>query len=56
MSDEIKDPRIFVGWNNGSYVNSMAEDFQKSLLELVDRFGPPDTVEYRIEWGIVEEF
>lgn len=40
-------PRVFVGWNNGAFLNSEGGGFQETLLELVAQFGAPDTVEYR---------
>lgn len=42
--------RVFVGWDNGSMVNSLADDFHKLLNELIEQYGLPTTVEVRSEW------
>lgn len=41
--------RIFVGWDNGSFVNSWSADFQQELNELIAQFGQPNTIELRKE-------
>ena len=48
MASEERYPRVFVGWDNGAFVNSEAGvEFQALLGELVEQYGAPDTVEYR---------
>ena len=39
--------RIFVEWDNGAYVSSLASDFGRELLELVAHYGRPSKVEFR---------
>ena len=52
------DNRVFVAWNNGSFIvlgfgGYTASDFQ----ELVEQHGPPDTVEFRAAGeGYTEEW
>lgn len=46
MNDVIE-YRVFVGWNNGAYTNSLSSDFQKELNELIVLFGLPNVVEIR---------
>lgn len=43
--------RIFVGWGNGAYVNSLSGDFHKELNELIAQYGQPTTVELRNVWS-----
>jgi len=42
--------RIFVGWNNGTYITSVCSNFQYELEKLIEQHGKPDTVEYREEF------
>ena len=47
--------RVFVEWYDperpewGGYLNSTGSDFQRSLLEMIERFGRPTKVEYRAD-------
>ena len=49
-SHRIKEPRIFVEWTSGAYLNSLDQNFQTELEFLINRFGPPSKVEYREEY------
>lgn len=33
--------RVFVGWTNGAFVNSLDPQFHSRLNEMVRQFGPP---------------
>lgn len=39
--------RIFVEWPNGAYISTLASSFHQHFQELVERYGPPSTVEFR---------
>lgn len=39
--------RIFVQFENGSYLTTECADFSKELAELVTQYGAPVLVEYR---------
>jgi hypothetical protein len=41
------DCRIYVGWDNGSYLTTLTHDFTHELADLVARYGPPTKLEYR---------
>ena len=32
--------RVFAGWDNGSFVNSLSPEFHQKLNELIRDFGP----------------
>lgn len=41
-------PRIYVEWSEpGVWMNSVGTEFQKLLEETVEKYGPPDVIEYR---------
>jgi hypothetical protein len=42
-----KDSRIFCEWNTGGYISSLTPNFQSVFVDHVNKFGPPDLVEYR---------
>lgn len=41
--------RIFMEWDAGAYISTLAPDFHAELQALVAQYGPPDRVEYRAD-------
>ena len=50
-----KQHRIFVEWHDhdrpewGGYVSSLSPEFQQSLIEFTEKYGPPTKVEFRAD-------
>lgn len=41
--------RVFVGWENGCYVNSLSPDFHNEMNEFIKQYGKPNKIELRSE-------
>ena len=41
--------RVFVQWDDGAYISSLAPDFGERLIEMVELYGRPTTVEFRAD-------
>ena len=39
--------RVFCGWKNGAYINSLLTTFHQDLNELIKDYGQPDVIEIR---------
>ncbi len=42
-------PRLFAEWDAGAWITTEQHDFRSDFAALVERYGPPDRVEFRAQ-------
>jgi len=55
MGFEIEGKRLFMQWSDGSWTNSLNDDFVKDVIDLTEKLGQPIKVEVRYEKDWITE-
>lgn len=45
--DKVTEYRVFLGWDNGCYVNSLSSTFHEDLNQLIKEYGQPNCLAIR---------